>query len=59
MPLIEVTMYEGRPRETKRKLIEAITSTVCETLGTTPEKVWVVIREEPKENLGIAGKPLA
>jgi 4-oxalocrotonate tautomerase len=59
MPLIEVTMYSGRPKELKHKLIEAITEAVCDTLGTTPEKVWVVIREEPKENLGIGGKPLA
>lgn len=56
MPIIRVEMWSGRPQETKKQLIENITSTVCSTINCPPEAVIVVIDDIPKENWGQAGK---
>lgn len=48
-------MFEGRTKEMKKKLIEKVTKSVVEALGVEPDQVWVVIREFPKENFGMAG----
>ena len=59
MPIIRVEMQEGRSPEMKERLIEALTSTVVETLGVTPEQVRVLLFELPKNHWGIAGKSAA
>lgn len=56
MPLVKIEMWAGRPAETKKKLIENVTKTVCDTVGCPPEAVIVVIDDVPKENWGQAGK---
>ena len=56
MPVVRVDMFEGRTREQKRKLIEAVTKAVCEAVGCPPEAVTIVIGDMPKENYGKAGK---
>jgi len=57
MPLVEVTMIEGRPAEKKRRLIAALTDTVIKTLDAPRETVRVIIREVPGSNWGVAGEP--
>jgi 4-oxalocrotonate tautomerase len=49
-------MWAGRDKETKAKLIENVTKTVCDTIKCPPEAVTVVIEDIPKENWGQAGK---
>ncbi len=55
MPVVEITMFEGRTKEMKKKLIEKVTESVVDALGVSPDQVWVVIREFPRENFGMAG----
>jgi 4-oxalocrotonate tautomerase len=57
MPIVRVEMWAGRDKETKHKLIENLTKTVCDTVKCPPEAVIVVIDDVPKENWGQAGKP--
>lgn len=47
MPLIEVTMVEGRSPEQLRKLISDLTAAVVEAVDAPVEAVRVVIREVP------------
>lgn len=56
MPLIEVTMIEGRTTEQKAALIAKLTDAAVEAVGAPIETVRVCIREIPGENWGIAGK---
>jgi len=56
MPIVRIEMWAGRPSETKKKLIENVTKTVCDTVGCPPEAVVVVIDDIPKENWGQSGK---
>lgn len=57
MPLIEVTMIEGRTAAQKAAVIEKLTDAMVEAVGAPIEAVRVCIREVPGENWGVAGKP--
>jgi 4-oxalocrotonate tautomerase len=47
VPLIEVTMVEGRTPEQVRALISALTRAAVETIDAPLENVRVVVREVP------------
>lgn len=47
MPLIEVTLVEGRTPEQLRSLISALTAAAVETVEAPRESVRVVVREVP------------
>lgn len=47
MPLVEVTLVEGRSPERLRALISGVTKAVEETIGAPRESVRVVLREVP------------
>lgn len=57
MPLIEVSMVEGRSDEVKEQLIARLTEAAVETTGAPLETVRVIIREVPGRHWGVAGKP--
>lgn len=56
MPLIEVTMIEGRSVDQKAVLIEKVTDAVVAAVDAPIESIRVCIREIPGENWGVAGK---
>ena len=47
MPLVEVTMVEGRTAEQMRALISRLTAAVEEAVGAPRESIRIVIREVP------------
>ncbi|WP_206830468.1 4-oxalocrotonate tautomerase [Alicyclobacillus fructus] len=55
MPLIQVTMVEGRSPAQKRALIEKLTDAVVDTLGAKRETVRVILYEVPKSHWGVGG----
>jgi len=55
MPIIEVTLLEGRTIEKKEKLISELTAASVRAIGAPIESVRVIIREVPPENFGAAG----
>lgn len=56
MPVITVDMWAGRSVEAKRALVKELTDAYVRVTGGKPESVYVVIRDVPKENWGIAGE---
>ncbi len=56
MPLIHIEMIKGRTVEQKRKLVDLVTKTVCDTLDTKPEKVRIIITDLELENYALAGQ---
>jgi len=52
---IEIIMFAGRTKETKAKLFKHIVSSLHNNLNIEPNKVFIVINEQPKENWGIRG----
>ena len=47
MPLIEVTLVEGRSADKLRALISALTQAVVDTIDAPRESIRVVLREVP------------
>lgn len=59
MPIVEVTLAEGRAPDQLRALISAITSAVRESIHVPPEQVRVIIREVPSSHFAAGDVTLA
>ncbi|MCQ4291004.1 2-hydroxymuconate tautomerase family protein [Pseudomonas stutzeri] len=59
MPLLQVSIVEGRSPEMKEALIRNLTATVVDTLAVKPEAVRVLIQELPKTHWGTGGQSMA
>ncbi len=57
MPIIDITILEGRPYEKKRALIKQVTEATVRTLGARPESVRVIVREVHPSHFAVAGEP--
>jgi 4-oxalocrotonate tautomerase len=56
MPIIQVSLIEGRGESKKAALIKALTDATVESIGAPRESVRVVINEVPNTDFGIGGK---
>ena len=59
MPIVQISMIQGRAPEKKEELIRKVTDAIVETLKIPKDRVRIVLNEVPKENLGYAGVPLS
>ncbi len=59
MPLIEVSMIQGRATEQKRRLARRLTDLLVEEVGATRERVVVIIHEIGAEDWSNGGRLLA
>jgi 4-oxalocrotonate tautomerase len=59
MPIIDVTILEGRSGEQKAALISELTDAAMRAVDAPAESVRVIIREVPPEHFGVAGKSKA
>lgn len=57
MPLVDVTLIEGRDNEKKAALIKRLTDVVEETLGAPRASIRVILREVPAAHWGVGGEP--
>jgi len=57
MPIVEITLVEGRPAEKKRALIAKVTDAVVEAIDAPRQSVRVILREIPGAHFGVAGRP--
>ncbi|MFF0738949.1 2-hydroxymuconate tautomerase [Streptomyces sp. NPDC004111] len=59
MPLIRVTVLEGRSPQEVAALAEALTAAAHETLGTPAEAVRVIVEETPPDHWFVGGRSMA
>lgn len=59
MPLIEVTLVEGRPYEALRHLISELTAAAERSLGAPRSAIRVVLREVPATHWAAADVTVA
>lgn len=59
MPLVDVTMVEGRTPQQVRSLIEALTQAVQTSIGAPLDSIRVVVREVPATHWAAAGETIA
>lgn len=55
MPIINVTLIEGRPSEKKEGLIKELTEAAVRALDAPVQSVRVILNEVPAEHFGVAG----
>jgi phenylpyruvate tautomerase PptA (4-oxalocrotonate tautomerase family) len=53
--IIEVTMFSGRSKATKKKLYKLIVDSLFDNLKIERNKIFIVINEQPMENWGVRG----
>ena len=59
MPLIQVTMVQGRTIEQKHALIRSLSASMAETLDVPLERIRVAIYEVTADEWGICGEPFS
>lgn len=57
MPLIQVTLIEGRPAEAKVELIRTLTEAAVASLQAPRESIRVILQEVPAAHWGVGGVP--
>jgi 4-oxalocrotonate tautomerase len=56
MPIVTINMLEGRDINKKRELVKNITQVICDTLGSKPEKVRVILQDMAHHDYSVGGK---
>jgi 4-oxalocrotonate tautomerase len=55
MPIVEITLIEGRTQAQKEKLAAKVTEAVMESVNVSPEAVRVILREVPAYHFAVGG----
>ena len=53
--IIELTIFPGRGKEVKGRIIEEITGLLGERLAIMPADIFIIINDPPLENWGLGG----
>ena len=56
MPIVEITMIEGRTPEAKRRLIAKVTDSIIEAIDAPRDSIRIILREIPALHFGVAGE---
>ncbi len=59
MPIIFISMIEGRSKEQKAQIVKEITDTMVRVAHAKPESVRIIITDHSKDNLAQSGKLLS
>ena len=51
--LIEITMFKGRTKETKKRLYQTIVENLAQNGLIDKSKVFIILNEQPLENWGV------
>jgi 4-oxalocrotonate tautomerase len=57
MPIVEITLMEGRSKEQKRALQKLVTEAVVSAIAAPIESVRVILREIPAEHFSVGVIP--
>jgi len=53
--LIEITLFSGRTKETKKRLYQTIVNNIELRLGIDKSKIFIILNEQPLVNWGVRG----
>lgn len=59
MPVVQISLIQGRTPEKKEELIRKVTQAIVEVLEIPAERVRIILNEVPRENIGYGGIPLS
>lgn len=56
MPIVKIDMWNGRDKDTKRKLIQSVSKAVSESLGIPVARIHIIINDVEKDDWGLDGE---
>lgn len=56
MPIVDITLFEGRTPEQKKALHKAVSSAIETSIGAPPASIRIILREIPKTHLSVGGE---
>ena len=56
MPIVEITLIEGRTAEAKRRLIAKVTDVIVEAIDAPKDSVRIILPEIPPSHFAAGGK---
>jgi 4-oxalocrotonate tautomerase len=56
MPIVEITMVEGRTPDQKKALLRSVTDAIVGALTVPPGNVRIILREIPTAHFAVAGE---
>jgi 4-oxalocrotonate tautomerase len=59
MPIVHISLLEGRPKEVKEALMEKVVEAITEILQIPKDRVSIILYETKRENVTSAGVPLS
>lgn len=59
MPIVQITLAEGRTQEQKKRMAEKVTDVLVQELNTPPESITVLIYELGRDHIAKSGKLLS
>ena len=57
MPIVEIRIMQGRPKEKKQRLMRAVTDAIVDELDVPRGDVRVILTEMNSENFAVGGEP--
>lgn len=55
MPVVEITLIEGRSDETKERLHATVAQAIHEAIGAPKESIRIILREVPPVHFSVGG----
>lgn len=55
MPIVEITLLEGRSETQKRTLVKEVTDAIVSSIGAPKEAVRIILREIPPGHFAVGG----
>ncbi len=59
MPIVQISLIQGRTPEKKEELMRKVTDAIADALQIPKDRVRITLNEVPKENISYGGVPLS
>ena len=55
MPVVQISLYEGRTPEQKAVIAEAVTKAISKSAGIEDSATWIIFNDVPKHDWAMGG----
>lgn len=59
MPVVNISMFEGRSDEAKQKIAKDVTESIVKNTGVDPKYIYIIFEDVATKNWAIAGEVYA
>lgn len=56
MPVVNISMFEGRSDEAKQKIAKDVTESIVKNTGVDPNYIYVIFEDVATKNWAVAGE---